>query len=376
MSRTPRPPNSTWPGPPAAAARQARGPELVHGDAHDEALAVEEVRDHVGREDRGHDDLEHDHQHRGHGALADEGADAETDQEPDADVELEPQPDLDHLVDRRVELTGLGGGVVTVDGGDVAVDHGPGAGGTRDRYGAGGRAELRASVDEGLVVLLWMLQDPALELRLAELGRDGDPVDANRGRLRGAREAGHQAHDGEGHGDQRQDDRQAGRDPGQVEREARAAGDHQVPEHPVGQVRRSRRGPEGRGDDEPELGHRLAQELEHRRTAGRPVALRVDHVEQQPDAQDEDRQAHGQQHGDHHEAAPFPQLKVLRGDQAPARDPRPVPAGDGGTIRPGTARRRDRGVHRRACGRGRRVLGHDCSPRRLVTDKNQSSRVA
>ena len=53
MSRTPRPPNSTWPGPPAPAARQARGPELIQGDAHDDALAVDEVRDHVGREDAG-----------------------------------------------------------------------------------------------------------------------------------------------------------------------------------------------------------------------------------------------------------------------------------------------------------------------------------
>ena len=234
--------------------------------------------------------------------------------------------------------------------------------------------ELRDHVDEGLLVLSWMPQDPALELRLAELGRDGDPVSGNRRRLRGARVTGHQAQQGKGHGDQRQDNRQAGRDPGQVQRDARAAGDHQVPEHPVGQVRRSRRSPEGRGHDEPELGHRLAEELETSRAAGRPVALRVGQVEHEPDTQDQDGQADDQQGGNHHEGAPFPQLKVLGGDQPPARDPRPVPAGDGGTFRPGSARQ-DGDGHRRACRRGRRVLGHGCSPRRLVTDRNQSSRV-
>src|SRR5260370_699345 len=112
VSRSPTPPPDlpmTRPGarPPAAAPRQARGAKLATGKADDQALAVDEVRDHGRREDRGHDDLEHDHQHRGHGALAEGGAETDPDEESDADVELEPQPDLDHLVDRRVELAVL-----------------------------------------------------------------------------------------------------------------------------------------------------------------------------------------------------------------------------------------------------------------------------
>ena len=43
----------------------------------------------------------------------------------------------------------------------------------------------------------------------------------------------------------------------EVELERRAAGNHQVADAPVGEVRGSRRGSEGRRDDEPELCHRL-----------------------------------------------------------------------------------------------------------------------
>src|SRR5271166_3135158 len=43
-----------------------------------------------------------------------------------------------------------------------------------------------------------------------------------------------------------------------------------TPEDAVGEVRRSRRGSEGRSHDEPELGQRIAQPREQARRAGRP----------------------------------------------------------------------------------------------------------
>jgi len=45
--------------------------------------------------------------------------------------------------------------------------------------------------------------------------------------------------------------------------------------------------------NEPELGQRIAQELEHGGRAGRSRTVRVDGVEHQPEAEDQDRQAHG-----------------------------------------------------------------------------------
>jgi len=89
---------------------------------------------------------------------------------------------------------------------------------------------------------------------------------------------------------------------------------------------------------EPELSQRIAQEGEHGGRAGRSVAVRVDRVEHEPEAEDQDRQAHGQHRYDDHEDAPFPQFEVLGRDQPPGGQPRSVAAGDGGSVRPGVGR--------------------------------------
>ena len=70
------------------------------------------------------------------------------------------------------------------------------------------------------------------------------------------------------------DDGEPGRDPSQVERQSGAAGHHQVPEHPLGEVDRSRRGAQGGGDDEAEdvqhAGHQAGVDVV---AAGRSVGL-------------------------------------------------------------------------------------------------------
>ena len=212
---------------------------------------------------------------------------------------------------------------------------------SRRRAGGGAGTGHRPAADgarpgpagECLGRLPWVRGDPVLQLRLVEVGWHGDAAGADPGRLRNALIARDQAHHGEGHGHQREQDGQAGRDPGQVERETGAAGGDEVAEDPVGEVRCSRRGPQGRGDDEPELGQRTAQGGEHGGRAGRPVAVRVDRVEHQPEAEDHNRQAHGQHRDDGHEDAPLPQLEVLGCDQPPGGQPRSGPAGPGGSAR-------------------------------------------
>ena len=92
-----------------------------------------------------------------------QGAGPEADQERDPDHELEPQPDLDHLVDRRVLLRELIGGVAAVDRGGVPFDEG----GRHSRDGAWtGLGPWTALEDCRL--LLRMLHEPCLQLRLVK----------------------------------------------------------------------------------------------------------------------------------------------------------------------------------------------------------------
>ena len=210
---------------------------------------------------------------------------------------------------------------------------------------------------------------------LVEVKRDGEAVVADRVRLGGAFVGGHQAQHRERHGDERQHDRKASRDPREVERDPRPAGYHEVAEDACRQIGRARRGPERRGDDETELGHRIAQAGEDARAPRRTVARRVEGVEGQPQAEDEDGKAQREQeHGDH-EAPALAQLELLRRDEVPGRDPRTGPrnrTASGPPTSTGEATRRFRG--RARDGRnGATRTGHACSPNRLVTDKNQSS---
>ncbi len=122
---------------------------------------------------------------------------------------------------------------------------------------------------------------PVLE---AGLGQAGGDVDALEVELGGRREHAHRAHDGEADGHQRHDDAQAGGDAGQVQRQPGAAGHHQVAEHALGEVDRSRRRPERGGHDEAEdvehPGHEPGVDVV---AAGGSVGVGRDGVEQQPD---------------------------------------------------------------------------------------------
>jgi hypothetical protein len=70
--------------------------EVCSGDTDDGPFEVFEVRYADPDDDRCEDDLEDDHQHQGDGALSEQGAEPESDEESDGGFEFEPQPGLDH----------------------------------------------------------------------------------------------------------------------------------------------------------------------------------------------------------------------------------------------------------------------------------------
>ena len=288
-----------------------------------------------------------------------ERAEAEADQERDPDVELEPQPDLDHLIVRRSRPADLGGGVVAVVGRDVLVDRRADL-----RRGRSGPRAAGHSGEESVDLLLGVLQQEGLQPGLVEIVRGGHAVEAGRRGVRGAFVACDQAVHHEGQSHERDGDGQAGRDARQVEGQPGPAGDDQVAEHAVGQVGRPGRRAESRGGDEPELVDQVGGLGEKLRAAGQRIAVRIDRVEQQPEAVEQDRRHDDQHHHGDHEAAALADLQVLGGDEIPGGQPgacprHPPPAGRG----------------RFGSSLGQRGLGggHDGSPSRLVTDKNQSS---
>jgi hypothetical protein len=136
-----------------------------------------------------------------------------------------------------------------------------------------------------------------------------------------------------------------------------------VSEHPFGEVDGSRRGPQRRGDDEPEDIQHAGDEADVLVVAaGRPVGMRGDGVEEQPDPQVDRRDADGHRHQGDHEAAPLAKLLESRGDHGTGRDPRSpvVLAGRHAARGPDWSR---------YVGRRR----HWESPRRLVTCRNHDS---
>ncbi len=112
---------------------------------------------------------------------------------------------------------------------------------------------------------------PALEAGARQVDGHVHTVEVELGR---SGEDAHCADDGEADRHQRQDDRQPGGDPSQIQRQSGTAGHHQMAEHPVGEVGGTRRGAEGGGHDE-------AEDVQHARdkrgvdgiAAGRPVGL-------------------------------------------------------------------------------------------------------
>ena len=150
----------------------------------------------------------------------------------------------------------------------------------------------------------------------------------------------HRADDGEAHRHQRHDDGESRGDPGQIERQAGAAGHHQVPEHPLGEVGGSRRGAQGGGHDE-------AEDVQHARdergvdvvAAGGPVGLRRNGMEQQSDRQEDRGDPDGHQDQGDHEAATLSQLHEPGGDHRD-RSGSTIPGGPAGA--PGASERRRR----------------------------------
>ena len=119
------------------------------------------------------------------------------------------------------------------------------------------RPAIRESADHFLVVVC----GPVLETGADTRGHVHALVVEFGGRGKDA----HGADDRETGGDHRHDDRESGGDTSKIQGEARATGDHQVAEHALGEVDRSRGTTQRRRDDEPEHVHD---------TGTRPVKLR------------------------------------------------------------------------------------------------------
>src|ERR1035438_2790161 len=136
-----------------------------------------------------------------------------------------------------------------------------------------------------------------------------------------------------------------------------------MPEHPLGEIHRSRRAAQGGSNDEAEDVHHASDKARvDRVAAGRPVGLRVERVRQQSDSEKYrgDADIHEDQ-GDH-ESAPLAQLHEPGRDHGSSRNRRsPVI-----TRRAGLRRRRNRRSLRRHS-------RHYETPSRLVTCKNHAS---
>ena len=191
-----------------------------------------------------------------------------------------------------------------------AVDH---SGDPRSR---GRRSDPEAEIADDLVRVVG---GPALEAGLRQIDGHVHTVELEPGRCG---EHAYGADDGEAHRHQGHDDGESRRDPSQVQRKAGAAGHDQVPEHPLAEVGRSRRGAQGGGDDEAEdvqhPGHQARVDVV---AAGRPVGMRRKRVEQQPDDEEDRRDPDGHQDQGDHEPATLPQLHEPGGDHAAGGDP-------------------------------------------------------
>ena len=74
---------------------------MDHGDAHNDPLEVDEVRDDVAAEDRRQDQFQHDEEDDRDRPLSHQRGQSEADDEPDRRLECDPQPDFDHQRNRR-----------------------------------------------------------------------------------------------------------------------------------------------------------------------------------------------------------------------------------------------------------------------------------
>ncbi len=162
------------------------------------------------------------------------------------------------------------------------------------RTDLGGRAAVEVFEVEVADDLVGVVGGPALEAGSRQAGGD---VRALEVQLGGRGEHTHRAHHREADGDQGDDDGQPGGDTGQIDRQSAASRHNQVAEHTLGEVDRSRRSAQGGGHDEPEdVEHPRHEAREDVRAAGGTIGVGREGVQQQPDDEEDGRDADGDEH--------------------------------------------------------------------------------